>query len=82
MPAAGVDGGQTGNTLGSVIGAAWGSSDHNFSGVIDDVYIYDRALSPPEVLTLATVPEPSTSLLFTLGFIGMSSFNRRRRASR
>ena len=31
---------------------------------------------------LAFVPEPSTALLFTLGFIGMSCFNRRRRISR
>jgi hypothetical protein len=52
-------------------------------GRIDDVYIYDRALSASEVQTLfSSVPEPSTSLLLTLGFIGMSSFNRRRRASR
>ena len=52
-------------------------------GLIDDVYIYDRALSASEVQTLfSSVPEPSTTLLFTLGFIGMSSFKRRRRGSR
>jgi len=31
---------------------------------------------------MTAVPEPSTTLVFTLGFMGMSSFNRRRRVSR
>jgi len=54
-----------------------------FAGKIDDVYIYDRALSASEVQTLfSSVPEPSTATLISLGFIGLSSFNRRRRAAR
>ena len=82
MPAAGIDGGQTGNTLGSVIGAAWNSPDHNFSGVIDDVYIYNRALSPTEVSTLySAVPEPSTALLLGIGLSALAVTSRRRSQS-
>ena len=42
-----------------------------FAGKIDDVYIYDRALSPAEVSTLySAVPEPTTGLLLGLGLLG------------
>ena len=35
---------------------------------IDDLYIYDRALSPTEVSTLySVVPEPNTALLLGMG---------------
>jgi hypothetical protein len=49
-----------------------------FSGSIDDVYIYDRALSPTEVSTLySAVPEPSTALLLSLGLVGLTASRRR-----
>jgi hypothetical protein len=45
-----------------------------FAGKIDDVYIYNRALSPAEVSTLytASVPEPTTGLLLGLGLLGVA----------
>ena len=42
-------------------------------GLIDDVYIYNRALSPAEVSTLySAVPEPTTGLLLGLGLLGVA----------
>ncbi|MCH2169498.1 PEP-CTERM sorting domain-containing protein [Myxococcota bacterium] len=56
-----------------------GTRVEGFQGFIDDVYIYNRALSPTEVSTLySAVPEPSTGLLLSLGIIGMTLQRRRR----
>lgn len=38
-----------------------------FDGNIDDVRIYDRTLSPDEVMQIYTIPEPCTLLLLGLG---------------
>lgn len=45
----------------------------NFSGLIDDVAIFNRALASTEVLQIAqeTVPEPATCVLACLAFVGM-----------
>jgi hypothetical protein len=53
-----------------------GAEDHfpeHFSGSIDDVYFYDRALSAIEVSTLySVIPEPSTALLLGIGLSALA----------
>lgn len=63
---------------GTVGGGAVGQVLSAFSGQIDEAVIYNRALSPNEILTLATVPEPSTMGLILLGFAGMVFKARKR----
>ena len=49
-----------------------GNGQYGHIGSIDDVYIYDRALSASEVQTLySAVPEPTTAVLVGLGLIGL-----------
>ena len=56
-----------------------GAPPSYFRGALDDVYIYDRALSASEVQALfSSVPEPSASFLIAVGLIGLSASNRRR----
>jgi len=55
-----------------------GAAPDDFNGALDDIFIYDRALSPTEVSTLfSVVPEPSTAPLLSLGLVGMSASRRR-----
>ncbi len=59
----------------------YGDGTYQFRGVIDDLYIYNRALSPSEVSTLySPIPEPNTALLLGFGLVGLG-VKRRRGAS-
>lgn len=53
-----------------------------FDGLIDDVAIYDRTLSPAEISTIYSagsnpVPEPATVLLFSSALLGLIRFKKR-----
>ncbi len=64
------------------IGSAYGllpTELEPFSGDIDEVFFYDRALSPAEIATLANVPEPNTALLLGIGMMGLGMRRRTRR---
>ena len=50
-----------------------------FTGQIDDLRVYNNALSGAEISTLASVPEPSTILLLTTGLIGLLAYAWRKR---
>ena len=51
----------------------------HFSGRIDEVALYNRALSPSEVAANAAIPEPSTIALFGIGILGFLGMGWRRR---
>lgn len=67
------------------LGAGFGSSEtwlNGFQGMIDDVRIYNRALTGSEVSNLYALelPEPSASSLFVIGLGGLISLRRRKQA--
>lgn len=73
--------GNLANSLNSApitIGATAQGSGEFFSGVIDEVVIYNRVLSNSEILALATVPEPSSAALglIALGFLTKRKLSR------
>lgn len=72
------------------IGRYYNTSSFAFTGAIDDVQVYDEALSVDDIAFLfnnpgsalggaAAVPEPSTMILAALGLVGLMGTRRRRR---
>ena len=49
----------------------------HFDGRLDEIRIYDEALSSSQIQQLAGVPEPSSALLFAFGIVGISVFRKR-----
>ena len=49
------------------------------NGLLDDVRIYDTALTSSEIGTIAGIPEPSTIILLVTGLIGLLAYAWRKR---
>ena len=77
--AGGTDGSPLTLAIARSIGEQWG----DFDGYIDDVRIYDAALTGDEVAALfapAVIPEPMTMLAVGLSIAGLGGYVRRRRS--
>ena len=60
------------------VGAEGSIGDENFLGLVDDVRIYDTALTASEISSLVAVPEPTTAGVLALGAIALGARRRTR----
>ena len=67
--------------IGRVLAQGWGSPSSYFIGMMDDVRIYDRALSGVEVEQLAAVPIPAALYLFTSALLGFGILGYKKECS-
>jgi hypothetical protein len=63
----------TASSVDQTIGASY-TPWYFLNGSIDDVRVYNRALSYSEIQELATVPEPSTLVLLGMSVVGLLTF--------
>jgi len=55
------------------------NSSYNIHGLLDDVRLYNNALSESEIQGIMAIPEPSTMLLFGTGLLTLTFLARRRK---
>jgi hypothetical protein len=60
-------------------GRQYGPHAEYFNGTLDNVRIYDGALSASEINAVSAVPEPSSALMVLAGLAGLGALRRRRR---
>jgi hypothetical protein len=63
--------------IGRNLDSTAGGGQWFYDGLIDDVQLYDTALSAGEISALASVPEPSASLLLMASLVGIMIRRRR-----
>jgi hypothetical protein len=78
LDASGTGGVPTGSNVDQTIGASY-TPHYFFDGDIDDVRVYNRALSFSEIEELYTIPEPSALVLFGAGAVSLFGYWWRRR---
>ena len=74
--------GTVGIPMGSYLDTTIGASSDPYyfwDGSIDDVRVYNRALSASEIGELHSIPEPSTLLLLGIGAVSLLAYGWRRR---
>jgi len=60
-------------------GGRFSGTGGEFTGLMDDLRIYDEVLSDGAIAALAGIPEPSTFAIWALGLLGLAWYGRRRK---